>query len=80
METIKITLSNTKLQDTGLDSPDSYTNFYFNRKDLLGYWIDTEDDEPVEFVVYIGAHKFTSPYSVELITKLNKILTENSKL
>jgi hypothetical protein len=78
METIKISVLNTKLEDLGIEQDDEFVDFYFNKNSLLGYWI-VQPEDPLEIMVYIGGHKFITPFEIETITKLNKMLNKNEK-
>lgn len=84
METLKISIYNKYLDELGVEQEDQYTDFNFNRKDLLGYWIVREDDgkyleegTPIEIMFYLSGHKFITPYKKSTINLFNDILTEN---
>lgn len=77
METIQISIINTKLEDLGLDQDDEYTDLHFRPKELMGYWIVKDGDEEPEICAYIGAHKFFLKYTQENEEKLHRILTNN---
>lgn len=82
MEILKISIINIELEKLGINEDDNYADFHFNAKDLIGYWIAQGNGEETsdEIIVYIGAHKFVSPYEKETISRLNEMLSKNSKL
>ena len=77
METIKISIIDTRLDDMGIDSKDEWVDFKFKPKDLIDYWVipPDEGEEPIEIKVYIGGSSFVSP--MDELNKIDQILEYN---
>src|SRR5512137_2827607 len=75
MESLRIYVTNTRLEELGIDQEDEEADFFFRSKDLIGYWIVKDDDGiPSDIMFYVGAGKFVTKYSKDNIDKLYRIL------
>jgi hypothetical protein len=53
------------------------TDFYFDEKKIIGYWIDPEPDDDsgtIDIIFYIGSTSFRTPVSKEKIKFFEDIL------
>lgn len=75
MDKVEIVIIDTKKLELGIPTEDEYTNLYFRRTDLNGYWVSVGDEDTV-IVFYIAGVLFNTEYSKKTIDLFNNILNE----
>lgn len=71
MKQIYIEIENTKMAEMGIDQEPVYKPLIFNEKQLVGYWISSDN-----IIVYIGVQTFLCKICQKNIDLLNQILND----
>jgi len=71
--TIPISILDKRSENLGIEINEKLTDFCFDSKCFVGYWIDKED-EGNEIKVYIGSQSFLTPYDKKIIETFDSIL------
>jgi hypothetical protein len=76
MNSVKISVFDSKIKDMGLEQEDEYTDLSFREEDLSWFGVSTDDDKKVEIVFGCGGDRFVTPYSKETEKMFEEILNK----